>query len=111
MFKQHKFSYKIFLWTELFCLLFIYAKAADPHANFVLYSRISNIKTPPANYFSHKDTIPGKKDSLISRSDTLSFKVARDSVDAPVVYEAADSVVIDMQTEKIYLYSQGVLQY
>ncbi len=58
-----------------------------------------------------KDTIPSKdsliiKDSLIVAVDTFDFKVSKDSLDAPVVYHADDSMVMDVPGKKILLYGK-----
>jgi len=57
------------------------------------------------------DTLPAKKDSIIRTTDTLPFKVSKDSIEAPVKYEAADSMVLDVPTKKIILYSKGKVSY
>ena len=58
------------------------------------------------------DTVPSvKKDSIIRTTDTLPFKVSKDSIEAPVKYEAADSMVLDVPTKKIILYSKGKVSY
>ncbi len=52
------------------------------------------------------DTIPGKKtDSIII--DTFSFRTSKNALDAPVVYHADDSMVMDIPAKKIYLYGKG----
>src|SRR6185503_19050615 len=49
------------------------------------------------------DTLPGR-DSLLRRdsvvTDTFSLKLSKDSLDAPVYYEAEDSAVVHMKDEK-----------
>ena len=71
---------------------------------------------PPTNNngISVPDTIPGStsdtlinsNDSLINVVDTFSFKVSKDSLDAPVVYHADDSMVMDVPGKKILLYGK-----
>ena len=46
------------------------------------------------------DTIPRPKDSLVNRNDTFALKVSKDSLDAPVKYEAEDSVVVLVKEKK-----------
>lgn len=75
-----------------------------------------------------KDTIPskgdtlaptidslGKKilrsDSLVTVTDTLNVRISRDSLDGPVEYSASDSMVLDVQTKKITLYSKSTTKY
>ena len=57
------------------------------------------------------DTIPAQKDTVIAVKDTLTLPIAKDSVDAPVSYEAKDSVILDLKTDNIYLYNEGIVKY
>lgn len=43
---------------------------------------------------------------LTSRIDTFNFKASKDSLTAPVVYHADDSMVIDVPAQKMYLYGK-----
>jgi LPS-assembly protein len=52
------------------------------------------------------DTLPKKDSSLRAVSDTFSLKLSKDSLDAPVQYEAQDSAVIEVLTKKIILYGK-----
>jgi hypothetical protein len=52
-----------------------------------------------------RDTLPKQK------IDTFSFKVSKDSLDAPVKYEAEDSAVIVVGDKKIYLYGKTKTDY
>lgn len=55
-------------------------------------------------------TNPG--DSLIPKTDTINIsKVSKDSLDAPVVYEAEDSMVLDVPTKTIILYGKAKIDY
>jgi hypothetical protein len=64
------------------------------------------------------DTIPVKKDSfglgkdsMLALVDTIPINFSKDSLDAPVKFEAEDSMVIDVPARKIFLYRKGVVQY
>ncbi len=46
------------------------------------------------------------KDSTFIAADTLRFKTSKDSLDAPVSYQADDSMVLDVPTNKIILYGK-----
>ena len=63
---------------------------------------------------NNKDTtkLPGK-DSLAVRQkvDTFSLKLSKDSMDAPLKYEAEDSVVVLIQSKKILLYGKTKTEY
>lgn len=66
-----------------------------------------------------KDTIPSVKDSAslksrdsaVLKSDTFDVKMSKDSLDAPVQYSASDSIVLEVPTKKIILYSKGNVKY
>lgn len=46
-------------------------------------------------------------DSLLTEiNDTIHFKVAKDSLDAPISYDAEDSMVLDVPSQKITLYGK-----
>ena len=74
----------------------------------------SLIKRPSINA---TDTL--KKDSLskelidtsIIRVDTFDLKLSKDSLDAPVEYEAEDSVVILVKDKKVVLYGKAKTNY
>ncbi|HSK12582.1 MAG TPA: putative LPS assembly protein LptD, partial [Phnomibacter sp.] len=51
------------------------------------------------------------KDSMVVVIDTLDIKISRDSLDAPVRYEAADSGVLEIDERKFYLYGKARTQY
>jgi lipopolysaccharide assembly outer membrane protein LptD (OstA) len=71
------------------------------------------------------DSLPNKNDSLndstVARGldttkpsqkiDTFAFKVAKDSLDAPVMYEAEDSAVVLVREKKIFLYGKTKTDY
>lgn len=65
------------------------------------------------------DTIPTvigadslkKGDSSIIKTDTFEVKLSKDSLDAPVEYKASDSIVMEIPTKKIILYSKGNIKY
>ena len=73
-----------------------------------------------------KDSIPIKNDTLIDSTvarsvvdttkplqkiDTFAFKVSKDSLDAPVKYEAEDSAVVMINEKKILLYGKTKTEY
>jgi LPS-assembly protein len=48
-----------------------------------------------------------KKDTVIvPKVDTLPYKVSKDNLDAPVKYQAEDSMVLDVPAKKILLYGK-----
>ncbi len=53
------------------------------------------------------DSIPSKNpDSIYTKIDTLDLKLSKDTLDAPVVYTAEDSMVLDVDTKTIKLYGK-----
>lgn len=68
--------------------------------------------TKPLNP-SQQDTTRKKQpaDSIIQVVDTLDIKISRDSLDAPVRYEASDSGVLEITDRKFYLYGKAMTKY
>jgi lipopolysaccharide assembly outer membrane protein LptD (OstA) len=58
-----------------------------------------------ADSLLHKDSIP------VSRVDTFSLKFSKDSLDAPVKYQAKDSAVVLIKEKKILLYGKTKTDY
>ncbi len=56
--------------------------------------------------------LPGNDSSLLKQKvDTFSLKTSKDSLDAPLKYEAADSAVVMIQAKKIFLYGKTKTEY
>ncbi len=70
-----------------------------------------NLTNPLRN--EPQDTTKKKplKDSTYQKVDTLDFKVSRDSLDAPVQYEAADSGVLEIDARRFFLYGKASTRY
>jgi lipopolysaccharide assembly outer membrane protein LptD (OstA) len=47
----------------------------------------------------------------VTKIDSVDVKVSKDSLDAPVAYTAADSMVMDVPSKKIYLYNNATVKY
>jgi LPS-assembly protein len=45
-------------------------------------------------------------DTTLQKIDTLKIKISKDSLSAPVIYHADDSMVMDMPSKKIFLYGK-----
>lgn len=74
-------------------------------ANF--HPILTSVDTIPAP----KDTTRIKKDTLVSKIDTLKVPLSADSLSGPVNYNANDSMVLDVATKKIFLYGRSKVQY
>lgn len=57
------------------------------------------------------DSLPKGKDSIVKVNDTFDIKMSKDSLDAPVNYEAADSMAFDVPNKRIILYRNGKVVY
>lgn len=51
------------------------------------------------------------KDTLVPKTDTFHVKMSKDSLDAPVVYSASDSIVMDVPNKRVILFSKGKVTY
>jgi len=96
--------------SNIFCITLTASQDTIPQKN-----KDSLIKRPQINT---TDTLP--KDSLlkklvpdsnINRVDTFDLKLSKDTLDAPVEYEAADSVVVLVKDKKVLLYGKTKTNY
>ena len=76
----------------------------------------SLVKRSPINVAdtSKKDSLlkgNALADTSITRVDTFDLKISKDSLDAPVDYEAEDSVVILVKDKKVILYGKTKMNY
>ncbi|MFT3934065.1 MAG: putative LPS assembly protein LptD [Chitinophagaceae bacterium] len=104
----------------MFCSITLFSASNYP-PSLVFYSPLTSaedtVPKPPAA----KDTIPHRpgdstlvKDStgkVIHKTDTIDIKVSKDSLDAPVSYQASDSMVMDVPQKKIWLYNEAKVNY
>lgn len=69
---------------------------------------INIIDTPPTKTKTELDSVTSKKlvDTTILSTDSLQFKLSKDTLAAPVTYHADDSAVVDVPAEKIFLYGK-----
>lgn len=62
------------------------------------------VQQPPTNTYTTKDKIG---DTVVEiHIDTLPIKISKDTLTAPVVYHADDSMVLDVPGKKMYLYGK-----
>ncbi len=74
----------------------------------------SIIKRPPVADTIKKDSLLNSKtipDTLINKIDTFDLKLSKDSLDAPVEYEAEDSAVVMVKDKKVILYGKTKTNY
>jgi len=106
----------------IFCSLTWKTTAAGAGSHFFY----SSLTTPQDTIRPIPDTLPQKKDSLndttvakeiqdttkpSQKIDTFAFKVSKDSLDAPVNYQAEDSAVVLIREKKILLYGKTKTDY
>lgn len=97
----------------------------------ITYNGKANVQAPVAfynNLTALTDTIPVtdpvprsdtallsdtlRTDSItIKTVDTFSVKISKDSIDAPIEYQAKDSMVLDVVGKKLYLYTETDVKY
>ncbi len=69
-----------------------------------------------AQQFPPRDTLPPAADTLGAFLDSLFLQpddvlFSKDSLDAPVEYDARDSMLLDIKEQKIHLYGQAIVKY
>lgn len=92
----------------LLCVLLIFI-TFNSNANYIHTDEFYNSLTPSPDTIpvrNANDTIP-LRDSLIAKTDTFSLRMSKDSLDSPVAYQAADSMVLDIPSRKIILFSKA----
>src|ERR1043166_6979909 len=65
-----------------------------------------NLASPDTSRLAQRDTAIQSE-----RTDTFSIKISKDTLDAPVIYEAADSVVILVPEKLFILYGKAKIDY
>jgi hypothetical protein len=136
MWGLHKFNFKTFLFATAILLLFSVTQSVRANNHFQSVPRIVNDTVPkkkllrpgnvnpvrqqpvtpniapqlPANNNNsvspNIDTTRLPTDSLRPRNDTFSLRYSKDTLDAPVNYEAEDSVVVLVPEKKIIMYGK-----
>lgn len=123
----YKFRPNYFLYTLLTASIF-YAQTWKTAASG---NQVRDFRSPLTNA-SDTTKLPVKKDSTgetvnsiidttkpavidtlpeVQKTDTFSLKISKDSLDAPLKYEAADSAVVMIVDKKIYLYGKTKTEY
>ena len=110
--------------TALIVCTLLY-KTTAAHVSHRYFYSILTCQQDTVKPLLRNDTIPNKKDSLIDTTglivpdttkssqkvDTFAFKMSKDSLDAPVNYEAEDSAVVMISQKKILLYGKTKTDY
>ena len=102
---KSKFSLKYLLFLILssgVLLILTIPKAADASVKSIAFQSLKIDTTLPK---SEKDTVKQMK------VDTMQLKISKDSINAPVDYKAEDSMVLDIDTKKIFLYGKTEVKF
>lgn len=109
------FAQRIIAMLILICILTLlvsvnYASGYEFHSTLT-----AHLDTIPLIDSLYADTIPlVRRDTgvgTIRQTDTIDIKVSKDSLDAPVNYSAADSMVLDVPSKIITLYNKSTTKY
>ncbi len=87
--------------------------SSDPTPHFILSSLTvrDTIPTLKDTLPAGKDSLRLSKDTLVSTVDTFMVPLSSDSMTAPVDYNAADSMVLDVASKKIFLFGRSEVRY
>jgi hypothetical protein len=102
---KSKFSLKYLLFLILssgVLLILTFPKSANASINSSSFQSVNADTTQPK---SVKDTLRQ------SKIDTLQLKISKDSINAPIDYKAEDSMVLDIDTKKIFLYGKTEVKF
>ncbi|HEU4473012.1 MAG TPA: putative LPS assembly protein LptD [Flavisolibacter sp.] len=120
MTELHKFSLKKFCFTFVttaFCIAITWRSEARHTPSAEIYSTLTTDtiplrKTEGARRPASSDTtIVPDSSRTIPVTDTFALKFSKDTLDAPVTYEAADSGVLMIKEKKFYLYGRTKTNY
>ncbi len=110
--KRSKVSriYYLRLLSLLICLTMVTLQSYSSDISEVAFRHFltSSLDTVPA---TGKDTLRFRRDSMITKTDTLDIPLSADSLSAPVNYKAEDSMVLEVATKKIFLYGRSEVKY
>jgi LPS-assembly protein len=65
----------------------------------------------PVNVIRDTTKLPGKDSVLKATADTFALKLSKDTLEAPLKYQAEDSAVVLIQSKKIILYGKTKTEY
>jgi hypothetical protein len=102
---KSKFSLKYLLFLILssgVLMILTFPKTGHARLNSIAFQQLKADTILPK---SVKDTIKQTK------VDTMQLKISKDSINAPVDYKAEDSMVLDIDTKKIFLYGKTEVKF
>lgn len=120
-FRSNYFSYGILTAVIIYSQTWITAAHSVPHPFFGSpLTTIADTSKPRPGADSNRvlnrvegdaGRIPGTDTALTQKTDTFNLKLSKDSLEAPLKYEAADSVIVMIKAKKIYLYGKTKTDY
>ena len=92
---------------SLFLLLLTFNSQGNYAKGPVIYKSLTAFQDTTKPVKKSTDTIPQKSDSVASKTDSFNLKLSKDSLDSPISYSASDSMVLDVPTKNITLFSKA----
>ena len=95
------------LFLSVFLLLLTFNTQANYTKHRGIYKSLTAFQDTIKPGVNSTDTIPVSTDSLVTKTDSFNLKLSKDSLDSPISYSASDSMVLDVPTKNIMLYSKA----
>jgi LptD protein len=105
--RKNSLKYSYALLFSVFLLLLTFITYANYSTGLGIGNSLTAYQDTTKPSLKPSDTIPRKGDSLNTQTDTFNLKVSKDSLDSPISYSASDSMVLDVPTKKITLFSKA----
>ncbi|MEP7278652.1 MAG: putative LPS assembly protein LptD [Bacteroidota bacterium] len=104
----------------MLCSITLFSASNYAARPFFYTALTTGVDTVPARITANDTSAPDGKDSSrvkdttggrLQKVDSFEVKVSKDSLDAPVSYEATDSMVMQVPEKKIWLYNEAKVNY
>jgi LPS-assembly protein len=105
--RKNSLKYSCALLFSVFLLLLTFNSQANYSTGSGICKSLTPFQDTTKPGAKSTDTIPRKNDSLVTKTDSFNLKLSKDSLDSPISYSASDSMVLDVPTKKITLFSKA----
>jgi hypothetical protein len=92
---------------SVFLLLLTFNTRANYSTSSGIYKSLTAYQDTTKPVVSMADSIPRQNDTTVTRTDSFNLKLSKDSLDSPISYSASDSMVLDVPTKKITLFTKA----
>ena len=92
---------------SVFLLLLTLNTRANYSAGSGIYKSLTAYQDTTKPILNKVDSIPQKIDTSVTKTDSFNLKLSKDSMDSPISYSASDSMVLDVPTKKITLFTKA----